>query len=99
MLDLLQKSENPYYQFHEDLETYEERCQKSDPEGYHVIFPYQDELEDDVDKMPEKEYESNKNDKFLQTSLSGLDSDDDSDAVDSDDDFDEEIKYEIEYIK
>ena len=56
MLDLLQKSGNPYYQFHEDLETYEERCKKSDPEGYHVIFPYQDELEDDVDKMPEKEY-------------------------------------------
>ena len=31
--------------------------------------------------------------------MSGLDSDDDSDAVDSDDDFDDEVKDEIEYIK
>ena len=57
MLDLLKKSGNPYYQFHEDLNTYEERCKISDPEGYQVIFP-QDALEDELEIMPEKDYKN-----------------------------------------
>ena len=38
MLDKLRKSKNPYYQFHDDFNTYKERCRTSDPEAYEAMF-------------------------------------------------------------
>ena len=54
MLEKLKRSGNPYYQFHEDLNTYEERCKITDPEGHQVIFDSDDALEQDIDLMPTK---------------------------------------------
>ena len=48
MLELLQKSGNPHYQLYDDFNRYEERCLKEDPEGFKVIFPEKDELEEDM---------------------------------------------------
>ena len=39
MLDLLKKSGNPYYQFHDDYQRFKERCKIEDPDGYTMIFP------------------------------------------------------------
>ena len=54
MLDLLQKSGNPHYQLYDadDFHAYEERCREKDPEGYKVIFPENDELEEHMELMP-----------------------------------------------
>ena len=99
MLDILKRSGNPYYQFHEDLETYQERCKQSDPEGYEVIFPNQDALEDELEKMPEKEYKSNIDDEILQHTSTELDNNDVFDEIDSDDDSDDELRDEMDYIE
>ena len=52
MLDMLKKAKNPFYQFHDDFNTYAERCKIDDPEGHRVIFPEDDELEEEIDMMP-----------------------------------------------
>ena len=52
MLELLKKSGNPYYQLHDDFDTYQERCKENDPEGYEVLFPNDDEVEEDIEMMP-----------------------------------------------
>ena len=52
MLDLLQKSGNPHYQLYDDFNTYEERCREQDPEGFKVVFPENDDLEEDMEIMP-----------------------------------------------
>ena len=95
MLDKLKKAGNPYYQFHDDLNTYEERCKESDPDGHEVVFPKHDDLEEDMGGMliagmtvVDDEIIENKE----------LDSDDDSDGDDSDDDSNDESKEEKEYI-
>ena len=38
ILAKLKQSKNPYYQFYDDYNAYEKRCQISDPLGYDVIF-------------------------------------------------------------
>ena len=52
MLEKLRKAGNPYYQFHDDFNTYEERCKVNDPEGHGVIFPNNDELKENMDILP-----------------------------------------------
>ena len=65
MLDLLKRSGNPYYQFHESLDQFKKRCEIEDPEGYRLLFP--DEIEGQVTEslhadipvvVDEKEYEN-----------------------------------------
>ena len=55
MLELLKRSRNPYYQSHDDIENFEGRCKEEDPEGYEVIFPSKDQLEEDMVKVPQQE--------------------------------------------
>merc|ERR1711888_336166 len=38
MLELLKRSGNPYYQFHDDYNTYSNRCKQTDKKGYMFIF-------------------------------------------------------------
>ena len=38
MLDLLKNSGNPYYQFYENADSFQERCRMTDPDGYDLIF-------------------------------------------------------------
>ena len=95
MLDMLKKACNPHYQFHDDFNTYEERCKESDPQGHEVLFPKNDELEEDIGAMPSRN-ENKFNDEIMLKSSSDQDSDDDSDK-DSDDDSDEELKEELDY--
>ena len=94
MLDMLKKAGNPHYQFHDDISTYEERCKVDDPEGHKIIFPEEDELEEDVEMMP-KDSIGKLTDEILMKSSSYLDSDDEND---SDDDSDTELKDEVDYL-
>ena len=48
MLELLKKSGNIYYQFYDDYNIYTDRCQKSDPKGYTVIFDEETDLKYDL---------------------------------------------------
>ena len=97
MLELLQKSGNPHYQLYDDFNTYEERCRELDPEGFKVIFPENDELEEDIEAMPKCSHDETVDEIFQRSSLNN-DSDDDSDEQDSDDDTDQEHKDEEEYL-
>ena len=45
MLALLTASGNPYYQFDIDVENFQERCKKEDPEGYRIIFTDDSEVD------------------------------------------------------
>ena len=96
MLELLRKSGNPHYQIHDDFNTQEERCRVKDPEGYKVIFHDNDELEEDMEVMPNASTQKF-NDEISKRTSTEVDSDDESDAQDSDDD-DEEMRDEVEYI-
>ena len=88
---LIQKK---YCQFHDDISTYEERCKIDDPEGHQVIFPEEDELEEEIEMMP-KDSIGKPADEILQKSSPYLDSDDEND---SDDDSDTELKDEMDYL-
>ena len=48
MLNKLEARGNKYYQFYDDYHEYEERCKKTDPDGYGVVFPDED---GDVDEL------------------------------------------------
>ena len=52
MLELLKKSGNIYYQFYDDYNIYTDRCQKSDPKGYTVIFDEETDLMYDLSDRP-----------------------------------------------
>ena len=45
MLALLTASGNPYYQFDIDVENFQERCKKEDPEGYRIMFTDDSEVD------------------------------------------------------
>ena len=92
MLNLLKKSGNPYYPVHDDFSTFEERCKDEDPEGYKVVFPTSDDLEENMDILPQVE-NTIFNDEIAIESCSNQDSDDDE--LDSDDD---DFRDEVEYI-
>merc|ERR1712030_246214 len=81
MLEVLKQAGNPHYQFYEDLNTYEQRCQESDPDGYEVLFPEIDDIEEDIDKMPGGNQQT-LNDELMEELSPHLDSDDDSDIDD-----------------
>ena len=87
MLALLRRAGNPHYQMHDDFNTYEERCREKDPEGYSVIFPDNDDLEEDMELMSNKERLADE-----------ISIDDSDDGIDSDDEEDEELKDEVEYL-
>ena len=90
MLELLKKAGNPHYQFYDDFHTYEERCKESDPDGYEVLFPETDDIEEDIDMIPNKNHEA-MNDEILVDITPEPDSDDDSDV-------DDEVKDEKDYL-
>ena len=48
MLDLLKRSGNPYYQFHDSYESFKERCKVEDSDGYKLLFS--DEIEEELDE-------------------------------------------------
>ena len=96
MLDTLKKAGNPHYQFHDDFNTYKERCEEYDPQGHEVLFPSNDDLEEDIGHMPIEEEELVNDEIMLKPSSN--DSDDDSDDKDSDDDSDEELRDELDYL-
>ena len=90
MLDVLKRAGNPHYQFYDDFHTYEERCKESDPDGYEVLFPENDDIEEDIDKMPGENQEAI-NDELMAELYTDLDSDDNSDTED-------EVKDERDYL-
>ena len=73
MLDLLQKSGNPHYQLYDDFNTYQGRCREQDPEGFKVVFPENDDIEEDMGILPNENSEEI-DDELLQN----IESDDDS---------------------
>ena len=73
MLDMLKKAKNPYYLFHDDFNTYEEQCKIDDPEGQRVILPKDDELEEEIEIMPNKNNDI-LTDEIMKKSSSNLDS-------------------------
>ena len=104
MLELLKTSKNPYYKSHDNIDSFEDRCKEKDPEGYDVIFPNEDQLEEDMDIMPKRDNHK-LNDEILKRLHTNLDSDDDEDELDSDDDDEQdsdddndELKDEVEYL-
>ena len=66
------------------------RCKESDLDGYEVLFPDTDDIEEDIDKMPGENQEV-LNDELMVELSHELDSDDDSDI-------DDEVKEERDYI-
>ena len=54
MLDKLKKNKNPYYQFYDDYNTYQSRCQTSDPKGYEVIFSEDYDIIEDLEDISEE---------------------------------------------
>ena len=87
MLNNMKKAGNPYYQFYEDVNAYEERCKMTDPEGHEVIFPNDDELEEDIDKMPKESTLNIQDEVMKEASMK-------DEEIDSDDDSDEEEEKE-----
>ena len=58
MLELLKRKGNPYYQFYDDYNTYEQGCKKTDFKGYTFIFDEETEpIEDLSDKKAKDEEE------------------------------------------
>ena len=55
MLDMIKHAGNPHYQFHDDFNTYKERCNESDPQGHEVLFIKNDDVEEDISPMPDRE--------------------------------------------
>ena len=86
---MLKKAKNPFYQFHDDFNTYAERCKIDDPEGHRVIFPEDDELEEEIDMMPNGNNDSLTNEIMKKPSLN-IDSDDE---INSDEEFKDEVNY------
>ena len=94
VLNLLRKSGNPYYTVHDDFSKFEERCKDEDPEGYKVVFPTSDDLEEGMEILPQVK-NTDFNDEIDIDSCSNQDSDDDLNELDSDDD---DFRDEVEYI-
>ena len=43
-LSFLKNSGHPGYKFYDDLHTYEDRCEREDPEGFSLIYPNYEEI-------------------------------------------------------
>ena len=56
MLDKLKENKNPYYQFYDDYNTYQDRCKATDLDGYNVIF--QDDMIEDLPPVEGKHLEN-----------------------------------------
>ena len=49
MLEKLKTSKNPHYQFYEDYNMYQDRCKRTDPTGFNVVFQDEDIIDEIVD--------------------------------------------------
>ena len=90
MLDRLKQSGNPYYQFYDDYQSYQDKCQRQDPNGHDIIF-LPDANDDEINEKLEKAEYSNVRDNLENDTKDQGDSDDD-------DDLKMEEKQEIEYM-
>ena len=48
MLDTLKKAGNPYYQFYDDYQAYQEKCKTEDPIGHDIIFKLENDASDEL---------------------------------------------------
>ena len=60
MLDKLKNNKNPYYQFFDNVSDFENRCKKSDPSGYEVIFNANYDIIEDLEDIPNDSGNSSK---------------------------------------
>ena len=86
MLDTLKQSGNPYYQFYDDYQAYQEKCKTEDPIGHDIIFKLDNDGSDELMETLDQAQYYNLNDNLNQSENN------------SDDDEDQEERDEIEYI-
>merc|ERR1712082_188643 len=51
ILNKLKLSGNKHYQFYDDFEEYQVRCQETDPSGYEVMFDRHDDIEETIESI------------------------------------------------
>ena len=54
MLEKLKKNKNPYYQFYDSFNEYENRCKAMDPSGYEVVFEQDYDIIEDLKDINDK---------------------------------------------
>ena len=84
MLDTLKKSGNPYYQFYDDYQTYQEKCKTEDPSGHNLIFKLDDDTNDELLENLDQAKYCNLDDKVTELPQAENDSDDDEDQEEKD---------------
>ena len=89
MLEKLKQSGNPYYQFYDDYQTYQDKCKAEDPAGHDIIFKTEDDTNDDIFENLDLANYFDIADNVKTTEDTQNDSNDDSDKEEND---------EIEYI-
>ena len=88
-LQRLREAGNPYYQFHDTYNEFKERCRKTDPEGFELLFP--DDSEEDIENISNGQQPEVKNEIENLNHIKG-----DMDIESADDE--EDLKDEIDYI-
>ena len=79
MLDKLKRSGNPYYQFYDDYQSYQDKCQKEDPNGHDIIFESNENMRDETVENLELAKFSNVADNIRNGEDTNIDSDEDLD--------------------
>ena len=90
MLNKLKEKGNKYYQFFDDYHEYETRCKETDPTGYDVVFPDEDDWDELEIDFEENDGKANNHQHEVQDEI-------DNDVQCSDDDENAEEKDNIEY--